>query len=134
MIIATNKKAHFDYFVIESYQAGLNLSGQMTKAIRNNRVNIAGKFIVAQGGQLEILGLGNEKVTENVVLLLNKKEKNEIAGRLTEKGISCVILNLKTVGRWIKAEIGLVKGKKNFDKRETIKKRDLDREEQKGMN
>jgi SsrA-binding protein len=134
MIIATNKKTHFDYFVIESYQAGLNLSGQMTKAIRNNRVNIAGKFIVAQGGQLEILGLGNEKVTENVVLLLNKKEKNEIAGRLTEKGISCVILNLKTVGRWIKAEIGLVKGKKNFDKRETIKKRDLDREEQKGMN
>jgi SsrA-binding protein len=133
MIIATNKKAHFDYFVIESYQAGLNLSGQMTKAIRNNRVNIAGKFIVAQGGQLEILGLGNEKVTENVVLLLNKKEKNEIAGRLTEKGISCVILNLKTVGRWIKAEIALVKGKKNFDKRETIKKRDLDREEQKGQ-
>ena len=133
MIIATNKKANFDYFVIESYQAGLNLSGQMTKAIRNNRVNITGKFIVAQGGQLEILGLGNEKVTENIVLLLNKKEKNEIAGRLTEKGISCVILNLKTVGRWIKAEIALVKGKKNFDKRETIKKRDLDREEQKGM-
>jgi SsrA-binding protein len=133
MIIATNKKAHFDYFVIESYQAGLNLSGQMTKAIRNNRVNIAGKFIVAQGGQLEILGLGNEKVTENVVLLLNKKEKNEITGRLTEKGISCVILNFKTVGRWIKAEIALVKGKKNFDKRETIKKRDLDRDEQKGM-
>jgi SsrA-binding protein len=133
MILTTNKKAHFDYFVIESYQAGLNLSGQMTKAIRNNRVNIAGKFIVSQGGQLEILGLGNEKVTENVVLLLNKKEKNEIAGRLTEKGISCVILNLKTVGRWIKAEIGLVKGKKNFDKRETIKKRDLDREEQKGL-
>jgi SsrA-binding protein len=133
MILTTNKKAHFDYFVIESYQAGLNLSGQMTKAIRNNRVNISGKFIVSQGGQLEILGFGNEKVTENVVLLLNKKEKNEIVGRLTEKGISCVILNLKTVGRWIKAEIGLVKGKKNFDKRETIKKRDLDREEQKGL-
>ncbi len=132
MIITTNKKAHFDYFVIESFQAGLNLSGQMTKAIRNNRVSIAGKFIVSQNGQLEILGLGNEKVTENVVLLLNKKEKNEIVGRLTEKGISCVVLNLKTVGRWIKAEVGLVKGKKNFDKRETIKQRDLDREERRG--
>jgi SsrA-binding protein len=133
MIITTNKKAHFDYFVIESYQAGLGLSGQMTKAIRNNRVNIAGKFVVAQGGQLEILGLGNEKVTENVVLLLNKKEKNEIAGRLTEKGISCVILNLKTIGRWIKAEIALVKGKKNYDKRESIKQKDLDREERRGL-
>jgi SsrA-binding protein len=133
MIIATNKKAHFDYFVIESYQAGLSLSGQMTKAIRNNRVNIAGKFIVAQGGQLEILGLGNEKVTENVPLLLNKKEKKEIAGRLTEKGISCVILNLKTIGRWIKAEIALVKGKKNYDKRESIKQKDLDREERRGL-
>ena len=133
MIIANNKKAHFDYFVIESFQAGLNLSGQMTKAIRNNRVNIAGKFIVAQGGQLEILGLGNEKVTENVILLLNKKEKKEIMGRLTEKGISCVILNFKTVGRWIKAEVALVKGKKNYDKRETIKQRDMDREERKGQ-
>ena len=134
MIIANNKKAHFDYFVIESFQAGLNLSGQMTKAIRNNRVNIAGKFVVAQGGQLEILGLGNEKVTENVILLLNKKEKKEIMGRLTEKGISCVILNLKTVGRWIKAEVALVKGKKNYDKRETIKQRDMDREDRKGLN
>ena len=134
MIIANNKKAHFDYFVIESFQAGLNLSGQMTKAIRNNRVNVAGKFVVAQGGQLEILGLGNEKVTENVILLLNKKEKKEIMGRLTEKGISCVILNLKTVGRWIKAEVALVKGKKNYDKRETIKQRDMDREDRKGLN
>ncbi len=133
MIIANNKKAHFDYFVIESFQAGLNLSGQMTKAIRNNRVNIAGKFVVAQGGQLEILGLGNEKVTENVILLLNKKEKKEIMGRLTEKGISCVILNLKTIGRWIKAEVALVRGKKNYDKRETIKQRDMDREERKGQ-
>ena len=133
MIIATNKRAKFDYFIIESYQAGLSLSGQMVKQIRANRVSLQGVFIANQNGQLEILGLGNDQIRENVVLLLKLKEKNEIAGQLSIKGISCVVLNLKRVGRWLKADIALVKGKKNYDKRETIKSRDIDREERKGL-
>ena len=133
MIIATNKRAKFDYFIIESYQAGLSLSGQMVKQIRTNRVSLQGMFIVNQNGQLEILGFGNDQIRENVVLLLKLKEKNAIAGQLYIKGISCVVLNLKRVGRWLKADIALVKGKKNFDKRETIKSRDIDREERKGL-
>jgi SsrA-binding protein len=132
MIIATNKRAKFDYTILETYQAGLCLSGVMVKMVRANQVNIAGKFIVYQKGRLEILGLGNEKLIENIPLLMSKKEINQISGQIAEKGISCVILNLKIVGRWLKADIATVKGKKEYDKRETIKKRDIDRDERRG--
>jgi SsrA-binding protein len=132
MIIATNKRAKFDYTILETYQAGLCLSGAMVKLVRANQVNIAGKFIVYQKDRLEILGMGNEKLIENIPLLMSKKEINKISGQIAEKGISCVILNLKIVGRWLKADIATVKGKKEYDKRETIKKRDIDRDERRG--
>lgn len=132
MIIAKNKKAVFDYEILESYQAGLSLSGFMVKEVRGKRVNLQGKYVVYQNGQLELLGFGNDKVTENVPLLLNKKEISKIAGQLSTKGISCIVLNLKQIGRWLKAEIAIVRGKKEYDKRETIKKRDLDRDQKRG--
>jgi SsrA-binding protein len=121
-----NKKAHFDYSIIESYQAGLSLSGAMVKQIRGGKVVINGLYIVENKGNLSIIGLGNETLRENVNLLLNKKEKNEIIGRLSEKGLSCVPLNIKTVGRWVKSAI--VKGKKQHDKKDAIKNRDIQRE------
>jgi SsrA-binding protein len=127
-VIAINKKAGFEYKVLESFQAGLSLSGPMVKAIRAHRVTITGLFVVYQGGQLQIVGFGNESLRENVKLLLNPKEINEIAGKIREKGLTCVPLNIKTVGRWIKCEIAIVKGKNTGDKRETIKNREIDRE------
>jgi SsrA-binding protein len=133
MNLATNKKAHFDYHILESFQAGLSLSGKMVKQLRARRVNITGKYIIYQKGQLQIIDFGNDQLRENVVLLLSTKEVGEIRSKLAEKGVSCVVLNIKTVGRWIKAEIAIVKGKKNFDKREDIKKRDLDRDEARGL-
>ena len=134
MNLATNKKAHFDYHILESFQAGLSLSGKMVKQLRNRRVNIAGKYVIYQKGQLQIIDFGNDQIRENVSLLLSSREVGEIRSKLTEKGVSCVVLNIKTVGRWIKAEVAIVKGKKNFDKREDIKKRDLDRDEARGLN
>ena len=128
MVIATNKRANFDYHILSSFQAGLSLSGKMVKEVRSRRINLQGKYIVFQNNCLEVLGLGNDKITQNVQILLNKKEIKEIQGQLTTKGISCILLNLKKVGRWLKADIALVRGKKEYDKRETIKKRDLDRE------
>jgi len=127
-VIAINKKAKFDYEVLESFQAGLSLSGQMVKEVRARKVNPAGLYIVYNKGRLEIIGFGNEKIRQNIPLLLKKKEVNKIHGKLEEKGISCIILNIKIVGRWLKSEIAIVKGKKKYDKRETVKKRDLDRE------
>ncbi|MEM1311858.1 MAG: SsrA-binding protein [Patescibacteria group bacterium] len=133
MNLARNKKAHFDYHILESYQAGLSISGKMVKQLRQKRVNITGKYIIYQKLQLQIIDFGNDKLRENVPLLLNKKEQAEISSRLNEKGISCVVLNIYTLGRWIKAEIAIVRGKKNFDKRESIKKRDLEREEARNL-
>ncbi len=123
-----NKKAQFDYKIIESYQAGLSLSGVMVKQIRGGKVVLNGLYIVENKGNLSIIGLGNELIRENIPLLLSKKEKNEILGRLSEAGLSCIPLNIKTVGRWIKSEIAIVKGKKQHDKKESIKNRDIQRE------
>ena len=134
MNLATNKKAHFDYHILESFQAGLSLSGKMVKQLRGHRVNITGKYVIYQKKQLQIIDFGNDQIRENVALLLGSREVEEIRSKLTEKGVSCVVLNIKTVGRWIKAEVAIVRGKKNFDKREDIKKRDLDRDEARGLN
>ena len=132
-LIAQNKKARFEYHIIETYQAGLVLPGYLVKLIRGRKIKISGVFVVYQNNRLEMIGFGNEQIRENVPLLLNKREVDEIRGQLMTKGISCVPLTLKTVDRWIKADIALVKGKKTRDKRETIKKRDLDREAERGM-
>jgi SsrA-binding protein len=72
--------------------------------------------------------LGLVTIRENITLLLKQKEKDEIIGQLSQAGISCVPLNIKTVGRWLKSEIAVVKGKKLHDKKESLKKRDVDRE------
>jgi SsrA-binding protein len=128
MILITNKKANFDYEILQKFTAGLSLSGQMVKQIRTKKVPITGKFITINKDKLEIIGLGNQQIIENVPLLLNQKEIKKIKGQLSIKGISCVVLNLQTVGRWLKAEIAIAKGKKKFDKREDLKKQDLDRE------
>jgi SsrA-binding protein len=132
-ILMTNKRAKFDYEILGTFQAGLSLSGGLVKQVRARRVNLQGKYIVFQQNQLQILAFGNDRISENVAILVTKKEKDKVAGQLSTKGVSCIPLNLKKVGRWLKADIALVKGKKNYDKRESIKKRDLDRDYRKGI-
>jgi SsrA-binding protein len=127
-VIITNKRAKFDYTILESYQAGLSLPSRLVKLIRSKKIVLEGKYIIPQKGQLVLLDFGNEEIRENIPLLLNKKEIAEITEKLETKGISCIPLNIKTVGRWLKSEIALVKGKKAKDKRRTIKDRDLDRD------
>ncbi len=133
MILLTNKKARFEYEILETFQAGLNLSGRMVSLIKNKKVNLLGKYIIYHRSQLQIIAFGNEKLTENVPLLLTKKELAKIQSNLSTKGITCIILNIKRVKRWLKAEIALVRGKKLYDKRADLKKRDLDREQRNGI-
>jgi SsrA-binding protein len=107
------------------------------KAIRAGKINLTGTYIVNNRGILNLINLSiNDSLgkswNKTIPVLLNPKERDEIIGRLTEKGVSCVPLRFKTVGRWIKVDIAIVRGKKNYDKRETIKKRDLDRETRRG--
>lgn len=127
-VLIINKRARFEYHILESYQAGLMLSGELVKAIKEKRVNLRSAYVVYHRGGLQIIGLKFKDIDYTVPLLLSKKEINEISGSIKEKQISCVPINIKRVGRWFKAEIALVKGKKTYDKRETIQKRDLDRE------
>lgn len=125
--LLSNKKAKFDYTIIESFQAGMSLQSLLVKQIRSKKVILEGKYVIAQGNGLELIDFGNELIKQNIPLLLNKKEIQEIKSALSTKGISCVPLSIKSIGRWLKVEIALVKGKKKYDKRQALKERDNDR-------
>jgi SsrA-binding protein len=127
-VLITNKKARFNFQILETFQAGLSLSGPMVKLVRAKAVNLEGVYIVYQKGSLQMIGFGTATMTENVPLLLTQKEINEILGSIQQKGVTCIPLTIKTVGRWLKADIAVVKGKSNADKRQSIKQRDVDRD------
>jgi len=128
--ILVNKKARFDFEIIESFQAGLKLSGGMVKMIVNKKVNLAGLYIVYQQKQLQIIGFGNESYRENVPLLLKTKEVNIIRQNLATKGNTAVILEIKRLNRWLKAEIAVVRGRNKVNKKDLLKERDIQRENQ----
>lgn len=128
--ILQNKKARFDFQILESYQAGLKLSGSMVKMIVNKKVNLAGLYIVYQHKQLQIIGFGNESFRENVPLLLKTKEVSNIRKNLATKGNTAVVLEIKRLDRWLKAEIAVVRGRNKVDKKDLLKERDIERENQ----
>lgn len=128
--ILSNKKARFDFQILESFQAGLKLSGGMVKMIVNKKVNLAGMYIVYQQKQLQIIGFGNEQFRENVPLLLKAKEVSSIRKNLATKGNTAVILEIKRLDRWLKAEIAVVRGRNKVNKKDLLKERDIDRENQ----
>lgn len=129
-ILLQNRKAKFEYSILETYQAGLSLSGKMVKQIRNKRVTLEGRFIIFQGGSLQIIGFGNENITENISLLVKKSELTEIKNQLKIKGLTVIPLQIKQIGRWLKMDIAVAKGKKLFNKKQAIMQRDLDREQE----
>lgn len=128
--ILVNKKARFDFEIIESFQAGLKLSGGMVKMIVNKKVNLAGLYVVYQQKQLQIIGFGNESYRENVPLLLKAKEVSNIRKNLATKGNTAVILEIKRLDRWLKAEIAVVRGRNKSNKKDLLKERDIERENQ----
>ena len=135
-IYAENKKAHFDYEVLEKYEGGLVLQGQEVKSIRTGHINLAGSYVVIQNGQAELIGAKvpayqpkntspdyNPEHTRK--LLLNKKELEYLAGRANEKGFSLIPLKVYDNNGRIKVEFALARGKKNYDKKEKLKKQDV---------
>ena len=137
-IITTNKKANFEYFVLKKYVAGLSLQGSEVKSIRAGQVNINDSFVLFRDGQATVHNMfvknygsaGNFKPDEKRarVLLLNKSEIVSLASRVAEKGLTVVPLNVFIDRNLVKMEIGLCKGKLLHDKRDTIKRRDNERE------
>ncbi|MCF7834066.1 MAG: SsrA-binding protein SmpB [Candidatus Pacebacteria bacterium] len=135
---AENKKARFEYEILEKYEAGIELTGMETKSVRQGKASFEGAFVIVRGGEAFLINANitpfqpknapeNYDPLRNRKLLLTKKEIRELAESEANKSLTIVPLTMYNKGRKIKIQIALVKGKKKFDKRETIKKRETDR-------
>ncbi len=138
-IFAENKKAYFNYEIKEKFQAGIVLIGQEVKSIRLGRVGLAGSFVVFRNGELYLIGTKipayqpkNAGATYNPErdrkLLLNKSEINYLIGKSSERGLTLIPIKVYTENNKIKLEFGVARGKKKYDKKESIKKREDQRE------
>ncbi|OGZ96093.1 MAG: SsrA-binding protein [Candidatus Sungbacteria bacterium RIFCSPLOWO2_02_FULL_51_17] len=138
-VITTNKRAYFDYEILETYEAGLKLLGFETKAVRDGRMNLSGSFVVIRGNEAFLLNAsippyqpkntpGDYDPMRTRVLLLHKKEIRTLTGKTAEKGLTLVPLRVYNKGTRLKLEFGVARHKKKHDKRETIKKRETERE------
>ncbi|MBI2038343.1 MAG: SsrA-binding protein SmpB [Candidatus Nealsonbacteria bacterium] len=138
-IFAENKKAYFDYEILEKFEAGLVLIGQEVKSIRMNRLNLTGSYVVVdKNSEAYLVGAnippyqpknmpGNYDLQRSRKLLLRKKEIQYLIGKSRQSGLTLIPLRVYTNDGKIKLEFGIAKGKKQFDKREKIEKRELDR-------
>ncbi len=138
-ILAENRKAYFNYGVLEKFDAGLVLLGTEVKSIKLGRINLAGSYVVFKGEELYLIGAKippyqpkNAPFDYNPErprkLLLNKTEIKKLIGKTKQKGLTLIPLKVYTKNAKIKLEFGIAKGRKKFDKRELIKKREAERE------
>lgn len=139
-VIVKNKKASFEYEFIEKFTAGIKLMGSEVKSIRNHKVSISEGYCYIKGGELYIKGMNISEYKESGIhtnhdpirlrkLLLNKKEIIKLDENIQQKGLTIVPISVIINDRGlIKLEIALCRGKKLHDKRDSIKKRDLERE------
>jgi SsrA-binding protein len=137
--LVENKKAYFNYEILEKFDAGIELLGPEVKSLKNKRGSLEGAHVIVRGGEAFIVGMHippyqlnntpkDYDPIRNRRLLLVKKEIDAIAGAESKKGLTIVPISLYTKGRKIKVSIGIGRGKKKYDKRETIKKRDMERD------
>ena len=134
-----NRQAYYNYFMEDKYDAGIVLLGTEVKSIREGKVSFNDAFCMFEGSELWVRGLyiaeyshgtvNNHIAVHDRKLLLNKRELNKLKNKLKDKGLTIVPLKVFLNDKnFVKVEIGLAKGKKNYDKRETIKQRDTDKE------
>ena len=144
MSIVENRKAFHDYFIEERIEAGLSLTGWEVKAIRAGRAHLKEAYVVIKNGELVLIGAHitplttasthvNADPTRTRKLLMHREEINRLVGKVERAGYTLAPLDLHYKNGRIKIEIGLARGKKQHDKRETEKKRDWDREKQRLM-
>jgi len=145
--IIENKKAYFNYQILEKLEAGISLIGQEVKSIKSGRINLAGSYVVlkgpVKGGHPEVFLIGanippyqpknalpDYNPERSRKLLLKKSEIKSLIGKVKQKGLTLVPLRVYTKRGKIKLEFGVAKGKKKFDKRESIKKKEFEREKE----
>ncbi|MBI3337654.1 MAG: SsrA-binding protein SmpB [Candidatus Staskawiczbacteria bacterium] len=138
-ILSENKKAYYDYEILEKFEAGLVLQGQEVKSIKGGHISLTGSYIVFRQEEPYLIGAkipawqpknapedyNPERLRK---LLLNEKEINRLLGKSNERGFSIIPLKVYTKNGRVKLEFGIARGKKKYDKKEKIKKREADRE------
>lgn len=139
-LIANNKKAYHDYFIEDTYETGIALAGTEVKSLRMGKCSIKESFVRIDKGEVMICGMHISPYEKGNIfnkdplrvrgLLLHRYEINKIAGKIKEKGYTLVPLRVYFKGSLVKVEIGLARGKKLYDKREDIAKKDMRREAQ----
>ena len=137
-LVANNKKAYHDYFIDDKYEAGIELFGTEVKSIRMGKCSIKESFIRIEKGQMYIYGMHispyekgnifNKDALRVRKLLLHKQEITKLDSKLAEKGLTLVPLQVYFKGSLVKVEVGLARGKKLYDKRQDIAKKDQKRE------
>ncbi len=137
-LIANNKKAYFDYFILEKYEAGIELFGTEVKSVRLGHCSVKESFVRIDKAQVYIYGMHISPYEKGNIfnkdplrvrrLLLHKTEIIKLTSKLKEKGLTLVPLRVYFKNSLVKVELGLARGKKNYDKRETIAKKDQQRD------
>jgi SsrA-binding protein len=139
MSIVQNKKAFHDYFIEEKYEAGIVLEGWEVKAVRDNRTNIKEAYVIIQRGEIYLIGChitpmgaASTHIRPDAIrtrkLLLHREEIAKLIGKVERSGYTLVPIDMHFKGGRIKIEIGLAKGKKQYDKRNAEKERDWERD------
>ncbi|MBR3102728.1 MAG: SsrA-binding protein SmpB [Lachnospiraceae bacterium] len=137
-LVANNKKAYHDYFILEKYEAGISLVGTEVKSLRAGKCSIKEAYVRIENGEVFVVGMNISPYEQGNIfnrdplrvrkLLLHKSEINKLIGDTAEKGITIMPLQVYFKDGRAKIEIGLAKGKKNYDKRQDIAKKDARRE------
>lgn len=139
-----NRKARFDYEILDKYEGGIELLGPEVKSVRGGQILLDGAFVIIRGGEAYLINANipayqpknapkDYDPTRNRKILLTKKELTELTKSEKNKSLTIIPLSLYNKGKKIKIQIALVKGKKKHDKRESIKKRETDREVRREM-
>ena len=142
-LIAPNKKARHDYFVMEAYEAGIELFGTEVKSIRRGQVNLKDSYCYVDKGELFVSGMHISPYEQGNIfnkdpmrirkLLMHKKEINKLLGLVTQQGLTLVPLSMYFKGSRVKIEVGLCKGKKLYDKRDSEAERQSGRDIERAM-
>ncbi len=140
-LIANNKKAYFDYFIEDKFEAGIALHGTEVKSLRMGKCSLKESFLRVEKGEMYIYNMHISPYEKGNIfnkdplrvrkLLMHKYEINKIAGQIVQKGYTLVPLQIYFKGSLVKVEVGLARGKKLYDKREDIAKKDQRREAEK---
>ncbi|HEY8419971.1 MAG TPA: SsrA-binding protein SmpB [Clostridia bacterium] len=142
-IVAENRQARHEYFVLDTYEAGVVLKGDEVKSIRQGAINLKDSFAVITKGEVFLRNCHitpyekgsyfNSEARRDRKLLLNRSEISKLTGKVSEKGLTLIPLKVYFKGSLVKVELGLCQGKKLYDKRETLKRKTQEREAQRAI-